>query len=150
VVRCYIAGELCRRTNNYLIKICDSSYPNAKPSPDLSENTTIDSTSPSVPKLIGANNVYQTGRRYHYRIFPDWNTSYIWYDPEWLKDPQDDCVVEDETVESRYPALAPFFFAWREVYDTEFEKQECHLGSHAEVFPDVRDLVAWETEGFFM
>jgi len=138
--------EICRRSNNYLIEICDSS-PNAKPSPDLSEDTTIESTSPSVPKSVGA---YQTGRRYRYRIFPDSHTSFIWYDPdpEWLKD--HDCTVEEETVESRYPALAPFFFAWRDVYETEFERQECHLGSHAEVFPDVRARVAWETEGIFM
>ena len=58
--------------------------------------------------------------------------------------------MEDETVESLYPALAPFYFAWREVYEVEFEKQECHLGSNAEVFPDVRARVAWETEGIFM
>jgi hypothetical protein len=58
--------------------------------------------------------------------------------------------VEDKTIESLYPALAPFFFAWRDVYETEFKRQECDLGGYAEVFPSVCARVAWETEGFFM
>jgi len=141
--------ELYRRCNSYLIEICNSS-PKTKPRPNRSENTTIERTSPSIPKSVGPKNADHTRRRYRYRIFPDWQTSFLWHDPEWLKDPGDDCEVEDETIESLYPALAPFFFAWREVHETEFEKQECHLGGDAEVFPDVRARVAWETEGFLM
>ncbi len=113
--------EFCRRNNSYLIKICDTS------------------------NAVGEKNADHTNRCYHYRILPDWQTSFIWQN-----DPRDDCVVEDETVERLYPALAPFFFAWRDVYETEFERQECHLGSHVEVFPNARARVAWEMEGFFM
>src|SRR5436190_15630700 len=43
--------ELHCGSNSYLIKICDSS-PNAKPTPNLLGNTTIERTSPSIPKLL--------------------------------------------------------------------------------------------------
>ena len=36
------------------------------------------------------------------------------------------------------------------MYETEFEKQECHLGSGAEVFPDLDDRIAWDVEGFVL
>jgi len=95
--------EFCCRDNSYLIKICDTM------------------------NAVGPKNADHTNHRFNYRILPDWQTSFIWQN-----DPQDDCVVEDETVEGLYPALAPFFFAWRDVYETEFERQEW-LASQNEV-----------------
>lgn len=61
-----------------------------------------------------------------------------------------DSTIDDEDIESRYPQLAPPFFAWRETYEAAFEEQDIHLGSKAEVFPDIEVRVAWYVEGFLM
>ncbi len=86
----------------------------------------------------------------HYRIFPDWGTSFFWKDLKHAKTPGGDSTIDDEDIESRYLRLAPYFFAWREIYEEAFEAQELHLGNKAEVFPDVEVRVAWYTEGFLM
>jgi hypothetical protein len=53
-------------------------------------------------------------------------------------------------IEGRYPNLATFYFEWRDIYETSFERQECHLGVNAPTFPQVEELVSWATEGFLM
>jgi hypothetical protein len=53
-------------------------------------------------------------------------------------------------IEDRYPRLAKFYFEWRDIYETSFERQECDLGSGADAFPHVEELVTWATEGFLM
>lgn len=91
-----------------------------------------------------------THTEHHYRIFPDWGTSFFWKDPNFADTEPGDSAVEDEVIESRYPTLAPCFTAWREIYEDAFEEQECNLGSGKEVFPNVELRVAWYTEGFLM
>jgi hypothetical protein len=101
---------------------------------------------------------------FHYRIFPDWRTSFIWKDPEFfekpgedsviedevVEKPEEDSVIEDEVVEKHFSKLAPFFFAWRRVYETEFEKREIHLGNDSEVFLSPESRIAWCVEGCLM
>ena len=58
--------------------------------------------------------------------------------------------VEEDLIESRHPHLTIFYFEWHDNYETSFKSQECDLGSDADVFPDVEELVAWATEGFLM
>ena len=98
----------------------------------------------------GSDKAKPTG--YRYRLFPDWQTSYLWYDLSQDTEPDnaDDPYVDLDVIEERYPTLSPYYQAWRQVYETEFEKQECHLGSGAEVFPDVNDRISWEVEGYFI
>ncbi|VUC31288.1 unnamed protein product [Clonostachys rosea] len=86
----------------------------------------------------------------HYRIFPDWQTSYFWKHPKHLKDPDEDTDVEDEDIEKWYPGLAPFFFDWRELYEDYFVGQEIDLGAPNEVFKSTDGRVAWTVEGFLM
>jgi hypothetical protein len=86
---------------------------------------------------------------YHYRLFPDWQTSYLWYDLTKHTD-LDDPYIDMDDIEERYPSLAPYYEAWQQVYETQFEKAECHLGSSAEVFSDLDDRIAWDVEGFFL
>jgi hypothetical protein len=81
-----------------------------------------------------------------YRLFPDWHTSYLWYE-DWTFDT---IHVDEDVIEDRYPRLAKFYFEWRDIYEASFERQECDLGSHADAFPHVEELVAWATEGFLM
>ncbi|KAF2127572.1 hypothetical protein P153DRAFT_387314 [Dothidotthia symphoricarpi CBS 119687] len=88
----------------------------------------------------------------HYRLFPDWQTSYLWYDSSQNTMPDDDegPDVDLDVIKERYPSLSPYYETWRQVYETEFEKQECHLGSSAEVFPDRDDRIVWDVEGFLL
>ncbi|EDN08141.1 predicted protein [Histoplasma mississippiense (nom. inval.)] len=91
-----------------------------------------------------------TSTRYGYRMFPDWQTSYLWYDPLWPQNPSDESHVDEKTIKDRYPILAPFYLAWRDVYEKSFEQQGCDMGSGLEPFPDTADRVAWEVEGFLI
>ncbi|QSS56713.1 hypothetical protein I7I53_05005 [Histoplasma capsulatum var. duboisii H88] len=91
-----------------------------------------------------------TSTRYGYRIFPDWQTSYLWYDPMWPQNPSNKSHVDEKTIEDRYPTLAPFYLAWRDVYERSFEQQGCDMGSGLEPFPNTADRVAWEVEGFLI
>jgi hypothetical protein len=90
------------------------------------------------------------GQKYHYRIFPDWGTSFFWKNPKFLVGRPGSSAIDDEDIESRYPLLAPYFFAWRGMYEDAFYEQEIHLGSKAEVFSGVEVRVAWFVEGFLM
>lgn len=81
---------------------------------------------------------------YSYRLFPDWQTSYLWYD---TPSAEGHVHVDEDDISSRYPALAGYYFAWQEAYESAFKKQGCHLGVPAEVFPDAHDRAAWEVEG---
>ena len=53
-------------------------------------------------------------------------------------------------IEGRYPNLTTFYFEWRDIYETSFERQECHFGVKAPTFPQVEELVSWATEGVLM
>lgn len=96
------------------------------------------------------------GKRKHplhyYRLFPEWQTSYLWYDlsQDETIDANTDTHIDFNVIEERYPTLSPYFKAWRQVYETQFEKQECHLGSGEEVFLDSDSRITWEMEGFFI
>lgn len=82
---------------------------------------------------------------------PDWNTSYLWYDRSALDYHDDpDQVVEDYTLEARYPGLAPFYWAWQKVYEDAFEMQGCHLGYSQTVFTNLNEQVSWEVAGFLV
>ncbi|KAL2369017.1 hypothetical protein BDBG_08937 [Blastomyces gilchristii SLH14081] len=91
-----------------------------------------------------------TSAGYGYRLFPDWQTSYLWYDPLWLQNPTNESHIDEKTIEDRYPTLAPFYLAWRDIYEKSFEQQGCDRGSGLEPFPDIADRVAWEVEGFLI
>jgi hypothetical protein len=62
----------------------------------------------------------------------------------------DDSHIDLDTIEKWYPLLAPYYEAWQQVYEKQFETAGCHLGSGAEVFSDPDDRVAWGVEGFFI
>jgi len=81
-----------------------------------------------------------------YRLFPEWCTTYLWY-KDWTFDTID---VETDVIESRYPQLAKFYWEWHDIYETSFERQECHCGADAPTFPQVEELVSWATEGFLI
>lgn len=89
--------------------------------------------------------------RHHYRLLPDWQTSYLWYNvsaPIYGDGHRPE--VELTTIDEKYPELAPFFWRWRNAHEAAFEQQGCDRGLADEPFPDPRDKVAWEVAGFFI
>lgn len=102
---------------------------------------------------LGPDSDSKTGKPgYRYYIWPDYQTTFMWYDSDWAGNPQEgqDAVEEDELRE-RYPE--PWFKAydaWVTKYMRAFEAQECQLGSGKEPFPDLKERVAWELEGMLL
>ncbi|KAG5292903.1 hypothetical protein I7I48_05134 [Histoplasma ohiense] len=88
--------------------------------------------------------------RYHYRLFPDWQTSYLWYDTRSPHNPPDEIHVDEDIIEARYPTLAPFYFAWQDIYENSFTAQGCDRGSGLDVFPDIAVRIGWEVEGLLI
>lgn len=87
---------------------------------------------------------------YHYRLLPDWQTSYLWYNTL-AGNYGDSPVVDDETIDIRYPELAAYYWPWHEVYEKAFGQLDClGTGENTEVFPDIRDRVGWEVGGFLI
>lgn len=109
-------------------------------SPITNTHTTIvDNNVPLPPQTPKA--------RYSYRLFPDWQTSYLWYKTSQHALADGHVHVDENDISSRYPELHDYYFAWQDVYESAFEKQGCHLGAQAEVFPDAHERAAWEVEG---
>ncbi|KAL2368234.1 hypothetical protein RJ035_008088 [Blastomyces gilchristii] len=88
--------------------------------------------------------------QYHYRLFPDWQTSYLWYDTRSPHNPPDEIHVDEDIIEARYPTLAPFYFAWQDIYEGSFTAQGCDRGSGLDVFPDIAVHIGWEVEGLLI
>jgi hypothetical protein len=88
--------------------------------------------------------------RYRYKLFPEWQTSGLWYDTSWPQNPKDEYHVDLEDIERRYPELYPYYDAWEESYEVEFETQGLHLGGTHPVFKDKVASDAWLLEGLLM
>lgn len=103
------------------------------------------------PTTLVDNNVRSLSQspkpRYDYRLMPDWHTSYLWYDADSPHALDGGYHVDEDVISFRYPALQAHYFAWQETYESAFEKQGCHLGSHARSFPNATECAAWEVEG---
>lgn len=89
-------------------------------------------------------------KRYYYRLLPDYQTSFLFYDPGWFGNPPGEFHVDIDTLSDRYPALDPCYYEWQEAYEKSFKRQGCHLGSRSEAFPDMTSRVAWEVAGFLI
>jgi hypothetical protein len=87
--------------------------------------------------------------KHRYRLFPDWQTTYLWYDPSWPGNP-DDPVVELDEIEKKYSTLFPFYLSWLKSHDSELDK--LFSGSDGDEDPqsDLSHLLAWEINGFLM
>ncbi|OAX85507.1 hypothetical protein ACJ72_00095 [Emergomyces africanus] len=88
--------------------------------------------------------------QYHYRLFPDWQTSYLWHDTRSPHNPPDEIHVDEDIIKARYPTLAPFYFAWQDIYENSFTAQGCDRGSGLDVFPDIAVRIGWEVEGLLI
>ncbi|KLJ08551.1 hypothetical protein EMPG_16026 [Blastomyces silverae] len=49
-----------------------------------------------------------------------WQTSYLWYDTRSPHNPPGEIHVDEDIIEARYPTLAPFYFAWQDIYENLF------------------------------
>ncbi|KAH9897131.1 hypothetical protein F4778DRAFT_744479 [Xylariomycetidae sp. FL2044] len=89
---------------------------------------------------------------YKYRVFPDWGTTFIWYDTSWHGNPEGEYpVLEEETAERYGPAWDGAFQTWVDRYTEAFSKQECHLSSTDQhPFPDMRERKTWVLDGMML
>ncbi|KAF2685948.1 hypothetical protein K458DRAFT_417128 [Lentithecium fluviatile CBS 122367] len=121
--------------------------------PTCSSSTTLQPT-PEGHVKIDADAITETtsplAPKYRYRIIPDWQTTYFWYDANWPQNPKDSFQVDFEDIEERYPELCPFYEAWNELYETEFERRGCHLGVKEPAFEEKAESDAWLIEGFLL
>jgi hypothetical protein len=89
---------------------------------------------------------------YRYFVWPDYQTTFMWYDSDWAGNPQNGHVaVEEDELRGRYSV--PWFTAydaWVTKYTRAFEAQECQLGSGREPFVDRKEKLAWELEGMLL
>jgi hypothetical protein len=87
---------------------------------------------------------------FRYKILPDWQTSFLWYDKTWPHNPKDSFQVDFDAIEARYPGIYHFYAEWQETYETEFERSGCHLGGKGPIFEEKQKGDAWLVEGFLM
>jgi hypothetical protein len=89
--------------------------------------------------------------RYRYRLLPDWQTSYLWYDVTWPENPQNGPAIDFDEIEERYPELFPFYTEWQELQEEVFAR---HFSGDEERREEgelnTAQLLAWEVDGFFI
>jgi hypothetical protein len=112
----------------------------------ISPTTSIIPDPPILPDLAPSS----PPSSFRYRLFSDYNASYLSYDTTWPHNPQYQHAVGPEVIESRYRSLYSYYEAWEELHEVEFEKQKCHLGERGPVFEDRKIGYAWLLEGLLM
>lgn len=89
--------------------------------------------------------------RYRYRLLPDWQTSYLWYDVTWPENPQDSPAIDFDAIEERYPELFPFYIEWQELQEDLFARQFSEdSDSQEDGAVNIAQLLAWELNGFLI
>ena len=76
---------------------------------------------------------------YHYWLFPDWQTSYLWYDNQGPLSSSGQSHVDADVIKGQYFFLNLFYFEWQKIYESVFEQQKCHLDSDKEVFVEIHE-----------
>ncbi|KAK6821251.1 hypothetical protein PG987_015651 [Apiospora arundinis] len=88
---------------------------------------------------------------YKYRVFPDYETGFVWYDSDWPGNPEGSFGVDENELEERYgEAWNKTYNGWMDRYTAAFEKQKCQLDSGEHPFPDTGERKAWVVEGLLL
>ncbi|KAK7915187.1 hypothetical protein PG985_012890 [Apiospora marii] len=89
---------------------------------------------------------------YKYRVFPEYQTGFVWYDVDWPGNPKDEYMVDEDDLAERYgEAWNKAYEDWMDRHTAAFEKQEMHLCSqNHQPFPDVEERKAWVVEGLLL
>ena len=151
LIRLVPEGELTNGINNHtpLLRTKYGLQINVNKSDEHSPIGVITFQAENQEPLDEGENSDYSRQPYHYQLFPDWkSSSYLWYNPD--ADNHGDPMVNDNTVDARYPKLAPFYWAWRGIYEKAYEIQGLHLGYEGDVFPDPNAQVSWEVAGFLI
>jgi hypothetical protein len=90
----------------------------------------------------------QPTEKYHYRVLPDWQTTYLWYDAAHL--PDDDPVVDYEVLKERYPQLYPFYLKWVDILERQFAREYGPPGESDESELSEEQRTALAIEGFLI
>lgn len=151
LIRLVPEGELTNGINNHtpLLRTKYGLQINVNKSDEHSPIGVITFQAENQEPLDEGENSDYSRQPYHYQLFPDWKSSYLWYNPD-ADNYHGDPIVNGYTLDARYPELAPFYWAWRGIYEEAFEMQGLHLGYEGDVFPDPDTQVSWEVAGFLI
>ncbi|KAI9697370.1 MAG: hypothetical protein M1836_004648 [Candelina mexicana] len=88
---------------------------------------------------------------YKYYIWPDYQTSFVWYVRDWAGNPEGTNNVEEDELEGRYSERwCAARRDWVDKYTQSFEEHGCQLGSGKSPLPDPEERVAWLLEGMLL
>lgn len=96
---------------------------------------------------------------YNYTISPDWGGEYMWYEPNWEGNPDDEMVfleefIQNHTKEVENTALQAWTKAWQrwhDIYEDGFTKNLNDKGDFkAQVIPDRKERESWGTQGMLL
>lgn len=91
------------------------------------------------------------GAGYRYYIWPDYNTSFVWYEQGWWRNPEGrDNVQRNELLERYSEQWCTALEGWVDRYTQAFELHECYLGGGGEPFPDPEERAEWALEGMLL
>lgn len=88
--------------------------------------------------------------KHRYRLFPDWQTTYLWYETSRAGNPKDNPAVGLDEIESKYPALFPFYLSWLQSHESKLDKAFSENDDDKHLQPDLSHPVAWEINGFLI
>ncbi|KAL2166369.1 hypothetical protein VTG60DRAFT_2902 [Thermothelomyces hinnuleus] len=88
---------------------------------------------------------------YQYYIWPDYKTSFVWYQVDWAGNPEGETHVDEDDLKERYgEAWERAREAWVDKYTRAFEAYECHLHSYGGPIFTPEEQKAWIMEGVML
>jgi hypothetical protein len=87
-------------------------YPTRIYSDGSESSTKLPVLQESPSKMAVVENISVPKSRCRYRLFPDWQTSYLWYDDHEPLPSSGQAQVEMNVIDDRYSSLAPYYFEW--------------------------------------
>ncbi|KAK0719780.1 hypothetical protein B0H67DRAFT_164397 [Lasiosphaeris hirsuta] len=90
---------------------------------------------------------HSDNKTFQYRVFPDYQTSLVWYDSRWPQNPRGEYHVDQDVLEERYPTWFERYNAWVSRYEEEFKRGNM---AHDDVFPNAQSQSVWDLEGVLL
>ncbi|KAI0391902.1 hypothetical protein F5Y17DRAFT_385842 [Xylariaceae sp. FL0594] len=98
-----------------------------------------------------ADDTHSPSYNFKYRLFPEYLAGFLWYDPFWPGNPEDEYEVPEDDILARYgQVFTDAYDEWIDKYDAAFLEQGCDTGSGNELFPDLAERKAWILEGMML
>ncbi|KAI1322968.1 hypothetical protein F5Y16DRAFT_385035 [Xylariaceae sp. FL0255] len=90
---------------------------------------------------------------FRYRLFPEYQTGFLWYDKSWHGNPKDEYMVDEDDLEARYGRFwhEDIYQPWVDRWSDSFRKNCNDTGDfYAHVFSNEDEEKAWVLEGVLL